>query len=397
LKRFVSLIVFFCCILPAAPAFARRSQAQRHRRHRIAHTHRSQTTSNHAPRHPRSRTASAHAALDAPAKSTPQIKAGTEAGSDIHPIVLSAAMKPRALIASGTVTPSSEPPSEIEPIAASAPAKPSVLIASGTVTASTHVEVLSPRILLSTSRPPGAAPPPAVAPQQPPAPTPVAEAAPKPYVLPGHALPLDTELTLLHNIAANPAGIPLSGDSLVSQHHPFDFGISGTTLFTPATTGSGRPGLYPQTTVGALFNIGTAPMRWLNFRFNYQFSQLSETYTSSSGQDLADISTHMQEFTGEYLIGGAPSLKHWNPFFGIGGGILRFSPGSGQSSAYSSQTRPAFLADPGVRIPTPNPHVTFRIDARILGYRAPDFNNSTLTNPHWTITAEPSLGILVRF
>jgi hypothetical protein len=225
-------------------------------------------------------------------------------------------------------------------------------------------------------------------------------AAPKPYVLPGHALPLDTELKLLHDIGAN--GAPLSGDSLVNQHHPFDFGVSGTTLFTPSTSGNSGPTLNPQTTIGVLFNVGTAPMRWLNFRFNYQFSHLQESYATPSGQSLAVITTNLQEFTGEYLIGGPPPTKRWSPFVGIGGGILRFGPsgpisGLAPSSAYTAQTRPAFLVDPGVRIPTTNPHVTFRIDARILGYRAPDFNNSTLTNPHWTITAEPSLGVLFRF
>jgi hypothetical protein len=308
-------------------------------------------------------------------------------------------MRPAVIYNSGTVTPTSVTPSDIAPIILSAPSKPSVLMASGVVTPSTQVDVPTPRILLSKSRPTASAPPAA-----PPAPAPAAEAppaTPKPYVLPGHALPLDTELTLLHNIAANPAGAPLSGDSLVGQHHPFDFGISGTTLFTPSTSGGSGPTLNPQTTVGALFNVGTAPMRWLNFRFNYQFSQLSETFVAPGGQTLADISTNLQEFTGEYLIGGPPPTTRWSPFFGVGGGILRFSPGSASgttpSAAYTSQTRPAFLADPGVRIPTPKPHVTFRIDARILTYRAPDFNNSTLTNPHWTITAEPSLGILLRF
>jgi hypothetical protein len=210
---------------------------------------------------------------------------------------------------------------------------------------------------------------------------------------------------LLHNIGANPDGAPLSGDSLVSQHHPFDFGVSGTTLFTLSTSGNNRPTFNPQTNVGVLFNVGTAPMRWLNFRFNYEFSHLVEGFASPSGDVLANVPTNMQEFTGEYLIGGPPAAKRWSPFLGVGGGIIHFSPGSisgslsssGPSAAFTGQTRPAFLVDPGVRIPTPNPHVTFRIDARTLGYRAPDFNNATLTNPHWTITVEPALGIIFRF
>lgn len=113
------------------------------------------------------------------------------------------------------------------------PVTPAVMVATGTVTATSPDATPFVRVRLPLSRPP---PPPPPAPASSPAPAPVAKpvAAPaatasRPYVLPGHALPLDEELKLVNDLNQSPWGAP-------TTHHrsiPHFFGWIGLQISRP--------------------------------------------------------------------------------------------------------------------------------------------------------------------
>lgn len=218
--------------------------------------------------------------------------------------------------------------------------------------------------------------------------------APKPYVLPGHALSLNEELKLVNGMQASPAG---RGLPLTTTHRKNDLIVAATGLITPGVGAQPNPRQTANASAGGMIATEIQPRRWIDFQINYQLSHLTESFaTQPGGQILANFGSFVQEGSAEYLFARQPSISkpnQWRPFIGLGGGLLQFSA----PAPYSGQTRGAYLVDPGVEIPTRNEHISFRIDARALIYRAPNFKDPGLANSAWTTTIEPTAGVVFHF
>lgn len=218
--------------------------------------------------------------------------------------------------------------------------------------------------------------------------------APKPYVLPGHALPLDEELKLVSGLQANPAG---SGSPLATRKGSGDLIVAAAGLITPAVGAQPYPRQTTGASVGGLVATEIRPRRWIDLQINYELSHVKASFASQpGGQLLASFGSYVQEASAEYLLSRQPDVtapSRLRPFLGLGGGLLQFSA----AAPYSGQTRGAYLVDPGVDVPTRNDNISFRVDARAVIYRAPNFGASGLANSAWTTTVEPTVGVVWHF
>lgn len=238
MKRSSFLVLVLSLLLGALPAHARRVHS-RHRRHhkmtrvrfREAPRHHSERREFRAPRHYYEAPAPPPPPAPDPA---PRAITSLPLPPDEAPVAaapLPPSPAPRAQPASvaASVAPALKPVSRIHPIILPGPiATPAVLVASGTITPSAPEATPFVRVRLPMSRPPP--PPPAPIPAFVPAPAPTpTPAVARPYVLPGHALPLDEELKLVNDLNQSPWGVP------ATHHHaiPHFFGWLGLQIARP--------------------------------------------------------------------------------------------------------------------------------------------------------------------
>jgi opacity protein-like surface antigen len=169
-------------------------------------------------------------------------------------------------------------------------------------------------------------------------------------------------------------------------------------LIAKQTSGNGTTQI-PTSGIGFL---GTGRFRFAkksSLEANWGRSNDSENYITSSLQYR--IPTTTNEFSGAYVF-TPMETKRFKPFLLVGGGVLVFNPnntligGNPQSLEGVRQIRPAVLYGGGVDY-----HLTsflaLRLQYRGLFYSPPDFQLPGLFTGGRGHTAEPAIGVVVRF
>jgi len=160
--------------------------------------------------------------------------------------------------------------------------------------------------------------------------------------------------------------------------------VSGTGLMEPRTTDS----------PGVLTTFRYSPFKWATAEFNYQYTKFSERFFSAPGSTTVAtpiaIPTNMHEATATF-VHKFKRIGRMNPFVGLGGGSLCFTP----VVATVSQWRGTGLVEAGVDFQTES-RLGFRIGARDLIYRAPTYAMANVPST-WVSTTQPYAGVYVKF
>lgn len=194
--------------------------------------------------------------------------------------------------------------------------------------------------------------------------------------------------------------LPLSAGA---QEIHAEFSLRGAGYFTNDATGDDRS--YRGTWTGGLLASYRYHLnRWLSLEGSYGFDRNTQKFLVSSEEFR--IQSHLHQVTGGLVV-NLPSV-HWlrvSPYLVAGGGALVFAPTSGQFgygngsttlAGSQTQTKPGFTYGVGFNYPILK-HVSLRVEYRGLVYRVPDYGFSGLDTNSLTHTAEPSLGLVLRF
>jgi hypothetical protein len=222
-----------------------------------------------------------------------------------------------------------------------------------------------------------------------------------------HALMLGL-FTLSSFVAANGQALPSGIHPMkASFGHQMDFGVGGAGQFTTSITnqetqqssgpgfGAPLPRQWTTQSLGALATLRDRPFTWVGVEVNYQFTRYSERYQIptapfASPSLLVYVPTSVHEYTAAFVF---QSDKHKiKPFLALGGGYQNFQP----TGDFSHQWRETALLDLGVDIPTQT-KLGFRIGARDLVFRAPDFQNTALSSSRWVSEEQPYVMAFIKF
>ncbi len=145
---------------------------------------------------------------------------------------------------------------------------------------------------------------------------------------------------------------------------------------------------------GLLLSAQLHPVPFAGVEFNYGYYRSSEIYTfnyssATSSQRLV-VPVTANEATAAYEF--HPKHIPLQPFVNVGGGAISFIPREA-----SNQWRATGLLEAGLDLPTGNKHIAIRIEGRSLIYRAPNFNQPSLSTRSWRVTDEPVAGVVYRF
>jgi hypothetical protein len=179
-----------------------------------------------------------------------------------------------------------------------------------------------------------------------------------------------------------------------SKFHGADIGVAATGQFTTsitsqdfATNGSALPHQWTTESPGVLITVRDRPVPWAGMELNYQYTKFDENFFTSGP---ISIPTNVHELSAAYLF--HMHMHKLAPYIGVGGGGLDFVPASG----ITSQWRGTGLVDLGLDVPT-HSKWGYRIGARDLLYRAPNFYNAGLASSRWVSTEEPYGGVYIKF
>jgi hypothetical protein len=172
----------------------------------------------------------------------------------------------------------------------------------------------------------------------------------------------------------------------------YDVAVSGAGVFGHTITASGIQSLA---SIGGIYLTfhHHMPDRWFDIEAHYGLNESSMLWSSNRASPVVSATLLAQEYTGDLLL-----RRHLNrarpyqalPYLGIGGGLLHLRP-----SVLPSQFAPTLLLDSGVDIPTNNQHLSIRFGGHMLFYRTPNFATSAANG--WTLSAQPTAGVLLHF
>ncbi len=187
--------------------------------------------------------------------------------------------------------------------------------------------------------------------------------------------------------------LPAVGFCQFYKIHDADLAAGGTGQFTTSITSQNNVTHQATTdSVGFLGSFREHPLAWAGVEVNYGYTPFTERFTNNSYVLLANVPVSMHEFTAAYMF--HPHFRRLQPFVNAGGGALYFHP---YPVPVTTQWRGTGLFEIGADIPTKNPHMGFRVQARSLLYRAPNFKNANIASSRWVATNEPSAGVYIRF
>ena len=174
-------------------------------------------------------------------------------------------------------------------------------------------------------------------------------------------------------------------------------GASGqfTSSLTDQNTGSTGAVLPHQATTdspGVVVTLRDQPFSWAGIEVNYQYTKFSEKYVLEPGTRTVPLATNLHEATAAYVF--HPRVHRVAPFLAVGGGAVDFTLTDRQPN-FNNQWRGAGLVDVGFELRT-HSRLGFRIGARDLFYRAPDYKNAGLASGRWVSTEEPYAGVYFR-
>lgn len=175
----------------------------------------------------------------------------------------------------------------------------------------------------------------------------------------------------------------------------FTTSVTNQTVQESAGPAQGTPLPHYATgnSLAGLVTLHDQPKSWAGFELNYQYSRYADRFfvPTSTGQTNYVAQTSVHEGTAAYLV-HLRRMHKLSPYVGIGGGALDFQP----PSDYHHQWRGAALADIGFDMQTSS-RLGFRVGARDLMYRAPNFSSSMLSSSRWVSDEEPYAGVYVKF
>jgi len=178
------------------------------------------------------------------------------------------------------------------------------------------------------------------------------------------------------------------------QHDVADFAVGATRQLSQSLTSNGPASVWTTDSTGLLAQFRAHPMEGTAVELNYQYTQLTEQYSSPVGGGVfvsTSIPTKFQEVTGAFLF--ESHMRGIRPFLSLGGGAIDFSP---TVAGYHNQWRGTGLAEFGFDLPAGR-HFGVRVQGRGLFYRAPNFNNAALQSRTWVATVEPAASLYVRW
>ncbi|SNT18944.1 hypothetical protein SAMN05421770_10543 [Granulicella rosea] len=177
----------------------------------------------------------------------------------------------------------------------------------------------------------------------------------------------------------------------VYKLHNADVAVGATGVFTTTLSSQGTNSEGSTDTTGFLFTLRDHPVSWAGVEVNYGYAKFTERFVYTPARtSYSYVRTDMHEATGAYLI--HPHFRHLQPFIGLGGGAIDFQP----LDKGFHQWRGTGLVELGLDIPAAK-HMGFRLQARSLQYRAPNFGTPQVSSQRWVITDEPSASVYVRF
>jgi len=185
----------------------------------------------------------------------------------------------------------------------------------------------------------------------------------------------------------------LGAQAQVYKIHNADVAVGGTGQFTPSITDqTNTPHQATTDSAGFLLSFRDRPVSWAGIELNYGYSSFTEKFTSLASVPLENVPLSFHEFSAAYLLHS--HRRGIQPFVAVGGGALYFNP---SPVHVFTQLRGTGLMDVGADMLTSNPRFGFRVQARSLYYRAPNFNNPSIATSRWVATVEPSASVFMRF
>lgn len=183
--------------------------------------------------------------------------------------------------------------------------------------------------------------------------------------------------------------------------HGADIGVAGTGQFTTsvtdqgvATNGTLLPHQATTDSPGVLLTLRDHPVSWAGLELNYQYTKFQERYYNPvTSAPAAFLPTNVHEASAAYLV--HLHMHKLAPYVGVGGGALDFSLTDGYKNS-NNQWRGTGLLDVGLDMQT-HSRLGFRLGARDLVYRAPDYRNASLSSSRWVSTEEPYGGVYIKF
>lgn len=176
-----------------------------------------------------------------------------------------------------------------------------------------------------------------------------------------------------------------------SQYVPNTYTTPNGTLGTDETFMQRQ---YTTDSAGFISSLQLHPVSWAGIAVNYGFTHYQERFvyndTNGNNNNQTHVTNDVHEFTAGYLL--HPRHIPFQPYVEVGGGSLYFAP-----TTFSGQFRGAGLLETGFDLPTHNQHIGFRISARSLYYRAPNFDQPAISTRSWRVTTEPAVSAFYRF
>jgi len=193
-----------------------------------------------------------------------------------------------------------------------------------------------------------------------------------------------------------------------AQEMRSDIAFQGTGLFTNNSFGKDPYGSgvnsHADKTGGLLVSYRYPLSHWLAVEGNYGFARNSLQYSTAYGLYTGDA--YMNAATAGFVLKlPASGRVRFSPYLLADGGALAFNPigtgfrtatGFSTNPAAARQTKAAFVYGAGADFPITK-RLRFRAEYRGMVYHTPNFGVSTLTTGTVTHTAQPSIGIALRF
>jgi len=210
--------------------------------------------------------------------------------------------------------------------------------------------------------------------------------------------------------APNAAAQAISQSAAQKHLARIDFAISGAGELTNTVSGVEQRdansthstlAIKPSSTVGELVTLRYTAKPYVGFEFNFGNARFTQNYTftppPSANLLAGGAQAGARELTFGYVAHPQYRPMGLQPFVGLGGGTIRFTPTTYGGQGLPQQYRAAYYYTIGVEDNFPGSHFGVRVGFRQLIYIAPDFLQNYLTITRRTRTSEPNIGFFVRF
>ncbi len=182
-----------------------------------------------------------------------------------------------------------------------------------------------------------------------------------------------------------------------------DISLNGAVAFNTSTS-SPATGQSPANQADVLVEARHVRNAFIGYEMTYEYRRANQTYIHTSvacpvvmpSCDPAtplSISANSHQVSAEWIT--SFNLFHLKPFILAGGGVLFVRPADDQRGA-RSDTKGVFVYGAGLDWPLP-PHMGLRFQYRGNVYKAPSLAKAFTSTDSFTHTAEPLLGVFVRF